>query len=137
MAYLTPGKNGNERLLRKAKDAASESGGELIAVYIDTPRLLGGVANPRALIDDLILAGTLGARIVWLESRDPADELLKFAAKSGVSRIFVRRSEPSILRRSDYEEVMKRGDGFRIDVVGFERSPARTEAVPAGSRVTA
>ncbi|HUA36630.1 MAG TPA: hypothetical protein VMA09_23705 [Candidatus Binataceae bacterium] len=137
MAYLAPGKNGNERLLRKAKEAALETGGELIAVYIVTPRILGGVTNPRALIDDLILAGALGAKIVWLESRDPADELLKLAANSGVSRIFVGRSEPSILRRSVYEELMNRGDGFRIDVVGFERSPARAQASPARTSITA
>lgn len=137
MAYLAPCKSGNERLLRKAKEAALESDGEFIAAYVDTPRIFNGVPNPRTLIDDLIVAGALGARIVWLESNDPASELLKFAGKSGVSRIFVGRSEPSIVRRSVYEELIRRGDGFRIEVVGFERSLTKPQGAQANTTITA
>jgi len=137
MAYLGPQKNGSQRLLRKAKEAARESGGDFIAVYVDTPRIFHGVPNARALIDDLILAGALGARIVWLESSDPAAELLKLAAKCGVSRIFVARSEPSLLRSSVYEELLQRGEGFSIDVVGFERSPTETQISPSAATITA
>lgn len=124
VAYLAPGKHGNETLLRKAMNAANELDGEFYAVYVNTPRIVGGLRNPRILIDDLVLAGVLGAKIVWLESRDPASALLGFARKSGVERIFVARSEPSIFQHSIYRQLLDRGDGFQIDVVGFERATA-------------
>jgi K+-sensing histidine kinase KdpD len=128
LAYLTLGKDGNENLLRKAMRAAAGLGGDFFAVYVDTPRIVSGLGNPRTLIDDLVMAGALGAKIVWLESRDPAAALLEFANKSGVARIFVARSEPSLLQRPVYQELLNRGDGFAIDVVGFEHAAIKQSA---------
>lgn len=124
MACLSPCKSGNETLLRKAMLAARESRGELYAVYVAQR---GGIrqAEARSFINDLILAGHLGAKIVWLESHDAAGAFLKFARKAGVGRILVRRSEPvrqfRPFHHSVYGDLLRRGEGFRIDVVGFER----------------
>jgi K+-sensing histidine kinase KdpD len=125
MACLTATGSGNGELLRKAQSAALESGGEFYAVLIDPPRMLFGKAQLRALIDDAILAGYLGARIVWLESSDVVGEVLQLAHQSGVGRIFVSRNEPARffrpLARSVYSDLLSRAENIRIDVAGFER----------------
>ncbi len=52
-------------------------------------------------------------------------ELLQLAGQSNVGRIFITRNRPArfsqLLGRSVYSDLLVRGKGFRIDVVGFER----------------
>jgi K+-sensing histidine kinase KdpD len=125
MACLTANSSGNSELLRKASAAAREDGGEFYAVLVDSPRNRFGNARVRAFIDDAILASYLGARITWLESSDVVGELLQFARKSGIGRIFVARNHPTtfpqLFGRTICSELLNRARGFRIDVVGFER----------------
>jgi K+-sensing histidine kinase KdpD len=115
---------GNELLLSKAKSAATARGADFYAVFVNSSHLLFNKKVARLLIDDLILAGALEAKIVWLESRDGAGETLNFARKVHADRILVRRSEPtlmdSLLRRSFCRDLLTGADGMRVDVVGFE-----------------
>ena len=78
----------------------------------------------RTLIDDAILATHLGAKIVWLDSSDLVGELLQFARQSRVGRIFVTRNRPApfsrLFGRTVYSKLLSGGEGFRIDVVGFQ-----------------
>ena len=123
MACLTADCPGNGELLRKAADAAREHDGQFYAVFVDSPRTRFGKPDVQSLIDDTILATYLGARIVRLESFDVVGELLQFAQQSRVGRIFVSRDRPApfprLFGRTVYSELLKRGDGFRIDVSGF------------------
>ncbi len=136
IACLTTSRSGNGELLRKAHRAARENGAGFYAVFVDSPRSRIGMAEVRALIDDAILASYLGAKIVWLESTDTVGELLELARQSHVGRIFVSRGQPAPLSRlfgrAVYSDLLSRGEGFRIDVVGFEsrNSPARNLRVP-------
>lgn len=124
MACLTARSSGNSELLRKASEAARENDGEFYAVLVDSPLTRVGSARVRTLIDDAIMASYLGAKIVWLESSDPVGELLRFARQSRVGRIFVTRTRPApfsrLFGRRVYSELLNRGEGFRIDVVGFQ-----------------
>lgn len=114
----------NSNLLYKAAAAARERDGEFYAVMIDSARTRFGRAQVRTLIDDAIFASYLGAKIVWLESSDTVGELLKFARRSRIGRIFVLRSRPGpfsrLFGRTVYSDLLSRSVGFRVDVVGFE-----------------
>jgi K+-sensing histidine kinase KdpD len=125
MACLTEGSSGNDELLRKAHVAAREHGGEFYAVLVNSPHTRFGKAQVRTLIDDAILARDFGAKIVWIESSDAVGALIQFARQSHVSRIFVTRNRPALFARpfgrTVYSDLLSRSEGFRVDVVGFER----------------
>jgi K+-sensing histidine kinase KdpD len=124
MACLTASDSDHRELLRKARVAAREHGGEFYATLIDSPKTRFGKAQIRTLIDDAILASCFGAKIVWLDSSDVVGALLQFARQSNVGRIFINRTRPApfsgLFRRAVYADLLIRGEGFRIDVVGFE-----------------
>ncbi|MGD0671845.1 MAG: hypothetical protein ABSB13_07185 [Candidatus Binatus sp.] len=125
MACLTARDSGNSELLRKAQVAAREHGGEFYAAFVDSAHTRFGKAQVRALVEEAILASYFGAKIVWLESSDMVGALLQFARQSHVGRIFVTRNRPAPFSRpfgrTVYSDLLIRGGGFRIDVVGFER----------------
>ncbi len=125
MACLTARGSGNSELLRKASMAAREHGAEFYAVIANSPHTRFGKAQVRELIDDIILASYFGAKIVRLESPDVVGELLQLAPQSNVDRIFIARSRPApfsrLFGRSVYSDLLVRGKGFSIDVVGFKR----------------
>jgi K+-sensing histidine kinase KdpD len=125
MACLTARSSGNSELMRKASAAAREHGAEFYAVIANSPHPRFGKAQVRELIDDIILAGYLGAKIVRLESSDVVGELLQLARQLNVGRIFITRDRRTLFSRlfgrTVYSDLLSRGEGFRIDVVGFER----------------
>lgn len=125
IACLVAGNSGNAELLRKASAAAREHNGELYAVLDDSHRTLFDKPQVRSLIDDAVFGKDLGAKIVWLDSSDVVGELLKFARQFRVGRIFVTRDRPPLfsrlLGRAVYSDLLSRAEGFRVDVVGFER----------------
>ena len=124
MSCLVAGSCGNRELLRKASAAARKNGGQLYAVIVDSPRARPGKAQFRALIADLFLASSLGARALRLESSDVVGALLRFARQCHVGRIFVARERPAPFSRlfgpSLYSGLLARGKCISIDVVGFE-----------------
>ncbi len=124
MACLTASDSGHRELLRRARVAAREHGGEFYATLIDSPKTRFGTAQIRTLIDDAVLASCFGAKIVWLDSSDVVGALLQFARQSNVGRLFINRTRPApfsgLFRRAVYSDLLIRGEGFRIDVVGFE-----------------
>lgn len=124
MACLSSRGSNNGELLRKASASAREHDGKFFAVFVDSPRTRFVRAEVRALLEDAILAAYLGARILWLESSDSVGELLRFAGQSRVGRIFVSPDRPvsfsRLLGRTVYSELLKRAEGFRIDVIGLQ-----------------
>jgi K+-sensing histidine kinase KdpD len=125
MACLVAGNSGNAELLRKASAAAREHNGELYAVIVDSHRSRFDKVQVRGLIDDAILGSRLGAKVVWLDSSDIVGELLAFARQSHIGQIFVTRDRPALfsrlLGRAVYSDLLGRVEGFRVNVVGFER----------------
>jgi len=125
MACLVAGNSGNAELLRKASEAACEHNGELYAVVLDSHRTRFDKAQVHGLVDDAILGNELGAKIVWLDSSDVVGELLQVARQFRIGRIFVTRSRPGMFSRlfgrAVYSDLLTRAEGFRVDVVGFER----------------
>ena len=125
MACLVAGNSGNAELLRKASAAAREHNGELYAVVVDSHRSRFDKVAVRGLIDDAILGSELGAKIVWLDSSDVVGELLQVARQVRIGQIFVTRDRPSLfprlLGRAVYSDLLTRAEGFRVNVVGFER----------------
>ncbi len=125
MACLVAGNSGNAGLLRKASAAAREHNGELYAVVVNSHRTRFDKVQVRGLIDDAVFAKDLGAKIVWLDSSDVVGELLQFARQSRIGRIFVTRDRPTLssrlFGRAVYSDLLSRAEGFRVDVVGFER----------------
>jgi K+-sensing histidine kinase KdpD len=125
MACLVAGNSGNAELLRKASAAAREYNGELYAVVVDSHRSRFDKVEVRGLIDDAILGSELGAKIVWLDSPDVVGELLQVARQVRIGQIFVTRDRPALfprlLGRAVYSDLLSRAEGFRVNVVGFER----------------
>lgn len=125
LACLVAGNSGNAELLRKASAAAREHNGELYAVVVDSQRTRFDKVQVRGLVDDAIFGNDLGAKIVWLDSSDAVGEVLKFARQFRIGRIFVTRSRPGVFSRlfgaAVYSDLLSRAEGFRVDVVGFER----------------
>jgi K+-sensing histidine kinase KdpD len=125
MACLVADGSGNTELLRKASAAAREHNGELYAVVVDSHRTRFDKVQVRQLVDDAALSGDLGAKIVWLDSTDVVGELLLVARQFRVGRIFVTRNRPTLssrlFGRAVYSDLLSRAEGFRVDVVGFER----------------
>jgi K+-sensing histidine kinase KdpD len=125
MACLVAGNSGNAELLRKASAAAREHNGELYAVLLDSDRTRFDKEQVRGLVDDAVLGKDLGAKIVWLDSSDVVGELLQVARQFRIGRIFVTRERPTLCSRlfgrAVYSDLLSRAEGFRVDVVGFER----------------
>ena len=125
MACLTARSSGNSELLQKANAAARERSGELYVAFVDLPRTRFRKDQVRTLIDDAILANSLGAKIIWLESSDEAGELLQLARQFHIGRILISRSQPAPLhpfKRTVYSDLLRATGDVRIDVVGFERA---------------
>lgn len=125
MACLVAGNSGNAEVLRKASAAAREHNGELYAVVVDSHRTRFDREQVRGLVDDAVLGKDLDAKVVWLDSSDVVGELLQFARQFRIGRIFVTRDRPTLssrlFGRAVYSDLLSRAEGFRVDVVGFER----------------
>src|ERR1700683_147574 len=92
IACLTAGSSSNGDLLRKARRAARENNGELYAVLVDSPRTSFGRVQAGTLLDDVILASYLGAKIVWLKSSDVISELTGSGGHCGAARSLLVRN---------------------------------------------
>jgi K+-sensing histidine kinase KdpD len=125
IACLTAGSSSNSEVLCKARVAARENDGEFYAVPLDSSHHRFGKPPVHTLIDDAVLASCFGAKIVWLESSDVAGELLQFARQAHVGRIFIARDRPTpfyrLFARTVYSDLLLRGKGVSIDVVGLNR----------------
>ena len=92
---------------------------------VDSHRTRFDKEQVRGLVDDAVLGNELGAKIVWLDSSDVVGELVQVARQFCIGRIFVTRERPTlcsrVFGRAVYSDLLSRAQGFRVDVVGFER----------------
>jgi len=116
------------QLLRKASRIAGQLGAGWFAVHIETPaesvkRI--GTRDFVKLLDNINLAGDLGAETVWLKSDDVVKALVEFARDNGVTKIIVGRTHQPFWRRLVRGDVPTRliaqARGFDVEIASTER----------------
>ena len=97
---------------------------EWFAVHVETPRESVRRIDTRdfsRLLDNINLAGDLGAETVWLKSEDVVRAMLEFAREKGVTKIVIGRSHQPLWRRMLRRDVAARllgmARGFDIELV--------------------
>jgi two-component system sensor histidine kinase KdpD len=83
------------RVIRTGSRIAGRLGSRWYAVYVETPSERGDRINPRdadALQQNIRLAETLGATVVRVKADKPADGLIAFAQREGVTHVIFGQS---------------------------------------------
>ena len=86
------------RVLRTGARIAGRLGSKWYAVYVETPREQGDRIAPRdaeALQQNIRLAESLGATVVRVKAERPADGLIAFAQREGVTHVIFGQSARS------------------------------------------
>ena len=127
MVGLSSNARDSGKLLRKACRIAGQLGADWYAVHVETPSEAVSRINTRdfvKLLDNINLAGDLGAETVWLKSEDVVASLLDFAREHGVTKIVLGRTHQPLWRRWLRGDVIKRLLGaatdFDVEVVGSD-----------------
>jgi two-component system sensor histidine kinase KdpD len=118
----------SQELLRKAARAAARLNADWYAVHVDTPsESLKKISTKdfRALLDNINLAGDLGAEVAWLEGEDAVKVLLEFAYEKHISRIIIGRAKPTLwnklFRRSLTDQLIAAAHDFEVEIVTHQR----------------
>jgi two-component system sensor histidine kinase KdpD len=83
------------RVIRTGARIAGRLGSRWYAVYVETPRERGSRINPRdadALQQNIRLAESLGATVVRVKADKPAEGLIAFAQREGVTHVIFGQS---------------------------------------------
>ena len=102
MVGLSSNAQDSAALLRKASRIAGQLNVEWFAVHVETPaesvaRISTG--NFVSLLDNINLAGDLGAETVWLKSDDVVRAMVDFARERGITKIVIGRTRQPLWRR--------------------------------------
>jgi two-component system, OmpR family, sensor histidine kinase KdpD len=124
MVGLSSNPTDAEHLLRKACRIAGQLNADWFAVHVETPResvrKIDTLGFSR-LLDNINLAGDLGAETVWLKSDDVVRAMLEFAREKGVTRIVIGRSHQPfwrrMLRRDVPARLLNTARGFDIEMI--------------------
>ncbi len=129
MVCLSSNPTDADRLLRKASRMAGQLNADWFAVHIETPNESVRKIRTRdfvSLLDNINLAGDLGAETVWLKSDDVVKAVLEFAREKSVSKIMIGRSHQPLWRRILQRDVPTRlisqGRDLDIEIVADEDS---------------
>jgi two-component system sensor histidine kinase KdpD len=116
-------------LLRKACRIAGQLGADWYAVHVETPSEAVSRISTRdfvKLLDNINLAGDLGAETVWLKSGDIVAALLNFARDHGVTKIVLGRTHQPFWRRllkgDVTQRLLKAAADFDVEVVGGDEN---------------
>jgi two-component system sensor histidine kinase KdpD len=125
MVGLSSNPDDGKRLLHKAARIAGQLNADWFAVHVETPAESVRKIDTRsfvALLDNINLAGELGAETVWLKSADPVKAMLDFARERGVEKIIIGRTHQPFWRRLLGKNVTERflanGKDLDIEIVG-------------------
>jgi two-component system sensor histidine kinase KdpD len=116
------------RVIRTGARIAGKLGARWYAVYVATPREAPGRIAPHdrdALADNIKLAETLGATVVRVKADRPADGLIAFAKREGITHVIFGQTA-----RSRWEIVWK---GSTLNRFLEEVRDAAVQVVPFGS----
>jgi two-component system, OmpR family, sensor histidine kinase KdpD len=118
-------------LLRRASRIAGQLNADWYAIHVETPA--ESVRKIRtgdfvALLDNINLAGDLGAETVWLKGDDIVKTMLEFAREKGVTQIIVGRTHQPFWRRWLGRDMPMRlvaeARDFDIEIIGDEQAKA-------------
>ena len=119
----------NERVLRAGARIAGRLGARWYAVYVETPREAPGRITPAdrdALQRNISLAESLGATVVRVKADRPADGLIAFAKREGITHVIFGQSA-----RSRLEILWK---GSTLNRFLEEVRDAAVQVVPLGEK---
>ena len=86
------------RLLRTGARIAGQCGAKWYAVYVETPQESPGRIQPddsQALCENIRLAESLGATVVRVKADRPAEGLIAFAEREGITHVIFGQSARS------------------------------------------
>jgi two-component system sensor histidine kinase KdpD len=115
------------RVLRTGARIAGRLGARWYAVYVETPREAPGRITPTdrdALQRNIMLAETLGATVVRVKADRPADGLIEFAKREGITHVIFGQTA-----RTRWEILLK---GSTLDRFLEEIRDAAIQVVPLG-----
>jgi len=115
------------RVIRTGARIAGRLGSRWYAVYVETPRERGDRINPHdadALQQNIKLAETLGATVVRVKADKPADGLIAFAQREGVTHVIFGQSA-----RTRWELLLR---GSTLDKFLGAVPDAAVQVVPLG-----
>jgi two-component system sensor histidine kinase KdpD len=125
MVGLSSNPDDGKRLLQKAARIAGQLNADWFAVHVETPAESVRKIDTRsfvALLDNINLAGELGAETVWLKAPDPVKAMLDFARERGVEKVIIGRTHQSFwrrwLRKDVTERLLAEGKDLDIEIVG-------------------
>ncbi len=117
------------RVLRTGARIAGRLGARWYAVYVETPREAPGSIQPKdreALQRNIALAEELGATVVRVKADRPADGLIAFAQREGITHVIFGQSA-----RTRWEILLK---GSTLNRFLEEVRDAAIQVVPLGER---
>lgn len=116
-------------LLRRAARMAGQLNADWYAVHVETPAESVKKIHTRdfiSLLDNINLAGDLGADTVWLKGAGVVETMLEFAREKGVSKIIVGRTHRPLWRRWLQRDIPMRllaeARAFDIEIVGDQEA---------------
>lgn len=125
MVGLSSNARDSGTLLRKACRIAGQLSADWYAVHVETPSEALSRINTRdfvKLLDNINLAGDLGAETVWLKSEDVVSAMLEFARERGITKIVLGRTHlplwRRLLRRGVTRRLLDAAADFDLEIVG-------------------
>jgi two-component system sensor histidine kinase KdpD len=119
-------------LLRRGSRMAGRLNTDWFVAYVETPEEAPDridSAAQRHLLGNIDKARELGAEVVRIKSKEPAQTLLDFARSHRVSDIIVGRSEQPrwrrFLRRSVVQQMVDEATGLDLHIVSFDDEEVR------------
>ena len=115
------------RLLRTGARIAGRFGAKWYAVYVETPQERPGRIQPddsQALCENIRLAESLGATVVRVKANRPAEGLIAFAEREGITHVIFGQSARSrwevLWRGSTIEKFLRTIRDAAVQVVPLD-----------------
>jgi two-component system sensor histidine kinase KdpD len=122
LVCVTPRSSARE-MIHRARRQADRFHGDLYVVYVEQDNL--NDADQRLIRENLDYAHEAKARVELLSGEDPIESILDFAAKHGITQIFVGHSNQtgwtSRLRANPVERLIMEADGIDVRVFPNEQ----------------
>ena len=116
------------RVLRQGARIAGRLGARWYAVYVETPHERPDRINPKsreALTRNIMLAESLGATVVRVRADRPADGLVEFARREGITHVIFGQSQRSrlelVLKGSIIDRFLREVPDAAMQIVPVER----------------
>ncbi len=120
---------GATRVLRTGSRIAGRLGARWYAVYVETPREAPGHIKPQfrdALQRNIVLAEALGATVVRVRADRPADGLIAFAKREGITHVIFGQTARSwweiLTRGSTLDRFLEEVRDAAIQVVPLDQA---------------